>query len=78
VLDGLQFLMFCDECRDITKDEFLQIYEIHNIFVVSFLNDHDLILSGKKRSILKKIANLNELLSRGFYYSLDYNLTRTK
>lgn len=46
--------------------------------MVSLLNDQDLTLSGKKRSILKKITELNDILSRGFYYSLDYNLTRTR
>lgn len=78
VLEGLRFLMFCDECREASHSAFLPAYEIHSIFMVSLLNDHDLILSGRKRSILKKITDLNDLLSRGFYYSLEYNMTRTR
>lgn len=46
--------------------------------MVSFLTDYDLIISGKKRSVLKKISDINELLSRGFYYSLDYRVTQTR
>lgn len=56
MLDGLRFLMFCDECEDVTHGDFLPAYEIHSIFMVSYLNDRELILSGRKRNILKKIS----------------------
>jgi hypothetical protein len=46
--------------------------------MVSFLTDYDLVLSGRKRSVLKKISDINELLSRGFYYSLDHCITQTR
>ena len=56
MLEGLRFLLFCDECQDATKSAVLSVFEIHSIFMVSFLNDHELTLTGRKRSILKKIT----------------------
>lgn len=76
-LEGENFLVFCDEAKIVCSVSKLVIYEIYSLFFFSCKEENLLKRSPQRAAIFHKIRSLNTLLETGFYFSHEYNLTRT-
>ena len=75
--EGENFLVFCDEAKQACAVRELNIYEIHSLFFFSFKEEHMIKKLPERSEIFRSIRDLNILLEKGFYFSYDYNVSRT-
>ena len=61
----------------VNRSSRIRINEITSMFFVCFLREVDLLETGKKAEVSKKIQQLGELMKKGFYFSSDYNITQS-
>ena len=77
MIEGLKFLVFCEEAKVACPVDKYTVFEISSLIFMSLLDEKEINKLPQRKEVYKKIRDYNTLLRVGFYFSPDFTITRS-